>query len=371
MLTRLDETLLHQIPTTFEHAASSDLRVFDRYWFSVCDPGGQHLLVTGMGLYKNTNVLDGFAAVQTAGDRRQHNLRLSRALRPAIEEARVGPLSVTVIEPYRALRLHLEPGEHDVSFDLAWDAFLPPVEEKPYFERTRGRVVDDYVRYDQIGRASGWIALGGERVDVRDWWAARDHSWGIRRGMGGAEPRTGPADARPAAQGLCHVWGLFSTDEMGGYLQVSEVDGVQTYLHGILQWPDAAGEPELEVRDLKLDLAFFPRTRRFSRATFFTATADGREWTIEAEPLARSFAMDGTGYDGGFDDGLGLGAYRGEYHVEADVYDLSHVEAARRPDGKVTRGFHRETPVSLSINGRPGTGHFFIGAFGPLPQYGL
>ena len=38
MLTKLDDTLWHQLPTTFDHVGTSDPRFFDRYWFAVYDP---------------------------------------------------------------------------------------------------------------------------------------------------------------------------------------------------------------------------------------------------------------------------------------------------------------------------------------------
>ena len=40
MLTPLDDTLRHVLPTTFDHAGTSDPRFFDRYWFAVYDPAG-------------------------------------------------------------------------------------------------------------------------------------------------------------------------------------------------------------------------------------------------------------------------------------------------------------------------------------------
>ena len=46
------------MPMPFDHASSSDYRFFDRYWFSLFDTAGSVLVVSGMGLYKNMNVLD-------------------------------------------------------------------------------------------------------------------------------------------------------------------------------------------------------------------------------------------------------------------------------------------------------------------------
>ena len=41
----------------------------------------------------------------------------------------------------------------------------------------------------------------------------------------------------------------------------------------------------------------------------------------------------GGGYFGGFDDGLGQGVYRGDYHQEGEVWDVSHPTQIVRADG--------------------------------------
>ena len=43
--------------------------------------------------------------------------------------------------------------------------------------------------------------------------------------------------------------------------------------------------------------------------------------------------MGGGGYFGGFDDGLGQGVYRGEYHQEGEVWDVTHPTRIVRADG--------------------------------------
>ena len=60
MLSGLDETLRHQLPTTFDHVGTSDPRFYDRYWFCCYDPTGELAVIIGMGLDINMNVLDGF-----------------------------------------------------------------------------------------------------------------------------------------------------------------------------------------------------------------------------------------------------------------------------------------------------------------------
>ena len=40
MLTAMDDTLWHQIPSTFDHVGTSDPRFFDRHWFAFYAPDG-------------------------------------------------------------------------------------------------------------------------------------------------------------------------------------------------------------------------------------------------------------------------------------------------------------------------------------------
>ncbi len=372
MLSKLDETLRHQLPTTFDHVWTSDPRQFDRYWFCAYEPEGGVVLITGMGLYSNQNVLDGFVAIQRprpGGGADQHNFRVSRELRPKIDETAVGPLSVEVLEPFERARLLWSPGEDDVSFDLEWRAFLPPKEEDPHFGRLRGRVSQDYRRYTQNGRASGTLTLGSETFEVRDWFAARDHSWGIRPGVGGPEPVTGSMERPRAATGFVFFWLPFSTPEFGGHVQYHMLgDGTPTYLDGVLQWPDGR---ELEVRDVALKVEMHEGTRRFRRIEAQLTASDGSTYEVVAEPLLRCWSMDGTGYDGGWEDGKALGFHRGEYARESDVYDLSHPQDVHRPDGSIRQPGHRETPVRVAVNGQPGTGHQVLLANGPIPALGL
>src|SRR5262245_3261556 len=114
MLTKLDDTLRHQLATTFDHVGSSDHRFFDRYAFLIYDPDGEVALMSGMGLYSNMNVLDGFACLMREG--RQHNLRVSRQLRPDVDSTVIGPLEYEVVEPLQTIRLTVEPGRHGFGF---------------------------------------------------------------------------------------------------------------------------------------------------------------------------------------------------------------------------------------------------------------
>ncbi len=377
MLTALDETLRHQIPTTFDHVGTTDHRFFDRYWFGVYDPAGRMALVCGMGLYVNMNVLDGFCALQLprdGGGVEQHNFRLSRALRPNLDEAKVGPLSVRIEEPFQRIRLLWEAGDLPVSFDLAWSAFLPPSEEKHHFNRINGRAFHDYHRYTQAGRGSGVVQLGDRTFEVDDWWAGRDHSWGVRTQVGGYEPVNGPgADALLAAAGYVYYWLTFNTGDCGGYVQLQFLgDGTRIYTDGEIVWPKSGRH--FTVIDAEVEAELHPGTRIYKHLRTRLRGADGTEVELVAKPVLGYWSMDGTGYDWGWNDDKGLGFYRGEYATEHDVYDITHPEQVVRPNGEVRTPGHREAPCEIIVDGKRNprsAGHQVFVAAGPVKWLGL
>jgi hypothetical protein len=360
VLTPLDETLAHQTPNSFDQVYTSDHRFFDRDWFSANHPEGDVGLITGMAAYSNMNVMDGFMAVQHQN--RQYNVRVSRQLRPASQEMRIGPLVHESIEPLWATRLSLDAGDYSVSCDLRWEGILPAHEEPHHFLRRNGRVVQDYRRYDQCGRVSGWIRIGEERFEADDWWGARDHSWGVRSGVGGWEPGLTSAVKAAGAHEDMFVWLEFATGRLSGHVQFLEAaGGHHGELHGFVCRRD---DPQLHrdqvvAADIALDL--IAGTQAYRRAVLRLTVAGGAAFEIDATPLHTAWAYRGTGYNKGFSDGGGLGAYRGPLLVEHDVYDVSDPErVVLFPHGEAIAAGHREQPVRLVVNGEPGFGHFPI-----------
>jgi hypothetical protein len=82
------------------------------------------------------------------------------------------------------------------------------------------------------------------------------------------------------------------------------------------------------------DLDFYPGDRRLRSGTFRLTDVEGRVYDYELTDLGWVYCQ-GGGYFGGFDDGLGQGVYRGDYHAEGEVWDVSHpttlVDAGGRP----------------------------------------
>lgn len=94
------------------------------------------------------------------------------------------------------------------------------------------------------------------------------------------------------------------------------------------------------------------RPRRV-RSGSFAVDDDAR---IEVCALGPAVAMPGLGY-GGYNDGRGLGAWRGIEHDEADVWDVSHCGEVGYPDGSRGRPADRIQPVTLTQYGPDGTSH--------------
>lgn len=372
MLTRLDETLRHQLPTTFDHVGTSDPRFYDRYFFCAYDPDRRIALHIGMGLYMNMNVLDGYVTAlvpRDGGGADQHNLRLSRALRPDIDDVRVGPLEVEVLEPFQRARVTCAPGDHAVSLDLEWHATSPATEEDHHFRRLRGRVTTDYRRYTIVGAVSGTVQLGDQVFEAEDWFSVRDHSWGVREQVAGPEPVTGPPGFGLESVGYVFYWVPFQCGDLAGHVQLQMLgDGSVIYRDGVLYRPDGTVDT---IVDVDLDVDFHPGTRQFSQIRAVWTTASGQRHDVVAEPLLRPFSMDGTGYDWGWDDGQGLGVYRGEYHTESDRYDLADPELVRRPDGDARRPMHRETPARVVVDGVEGSGHQILVVTGPVSCFAV
>lgn len=381
MLTPMDDTLWHMLPTTFDHVGTSDPRFFDRYWFAASDPKGGGTLQLTLGVYNNMNVVDaGFVAIRNG---RQYNLRASRSLRPHFEST-CGPLRVEVLEPLERFRLEIEgAAQAGIAADLEWSSVLPAHEEAARFTRVRGRVVEESRRFDQIGECGGWVELAGERIVLDRWWATRDHSWGVREGMGIPEPVTGSAP--PASAGALFAFLFFSTDAIGGHVQIARFAGRPDYFTaGIHRRRGPAGHRAAEESDAPialtsadLDVDFYDseRPRRFRAARFDARLADGQAVVIETEALCPAVDMQGLGYSGGYADGGGLGVWRGDAHQEHDVWDVSHPTQVVRADGDVVRPIHRIQPVRVAVRGAGlesrGTGSLTLIAEGALPELGL
>ncbi|WP_298288664.1 hypothetical protein [Novosphingobium sp.] len=367
MLTALDDTLWHQLPTTFDHVWTSDPRFFDRYWFATYSGDGRVAIQITMGAYRNMNVLDAGAVMIVDG--KQHNLRVSRSLNGSVETI-CGPIRITPIEALQTLDIVIEPSEGLLHGRIRWDGVEPAHEEHPHYTRLQSRTVEDYRRFDQIGVASGYLEVEGQRIEIDNWWSCRDHSWGVRRGMGVPEPVTGPK-LPLSEKGHVMSFLFFSTTAMSGSLLFSGRGDDTPYTTGVITLRET--ETAHDVTHIALEVDLHDGTRRFRRAVVVAQLEGAGELRLELDAQGASIAMQGLGYSGGFNDGRGLGAWRGETWLETDVWDVSHPAKVIYPDGTEKVHWHRIQPVSIkaSLNreASTGTGSMTLTIAGQLPAH--
>jgi hypothetical protein len=328
MLTPQDDLIGHQTPTTFDHVDSSDPAWMERMWYTGHPvPQGNIIFDLGIGYHPNQNVMDGFAGV-TIGTT-QYNLRLSRRLRPDPLRTRIGPLEIAVIEGLRRHRLTLDNNESGLRFDLEYNATLNPHEEAPHFRRRNGRVAENLMRVQQIGRYSGWMEVDGKRFDIKPerWLGQRDHSWGIRAEMRTDESRP-PLTFYPP---LFWSWTTVQFEDYGLQWYFNErAPGDLIYLSGEQLLPlGAKSRAGLLMTSIAHDVTWAddPLGQTLESGEFTLGFGDGTRRTVHMRALPARYFLKGGLY-GGY-KGWAAGDYKGVLYMEHDRWDLRDAEARR------------------------------------------
>lgn len=379
MLTALDESLLHQLPLPFSQAGTSDHRFFDRVIIGCFHPEGELAFVAGMGVYKNMNVIDGFVFAQV-GSEKQHNIRFSKALHPIQHPngSQIGPLRIDPLRPLESFRLVMERGEFDIAVDIEFTNVLPARLENPHIARLDGRLSNDYLRFHQLGQATGWAEVAGKRFDIEQWFSWRDHSWGTRPNVGGFEPFTGtktgsglPSASRSgsASTMVCHV-GFWNGRQGGGVQFIENGEGRRLYTDGVV---GIAGEnEETAVAKLDHDIRFYPGTRIVDKMELDITLVTGERWEVQLDTLARPFVYRGGGYNSGYLDAKGHGVFRShDLLIERDLYDVSDIELVGFENGTAERPVHREQFAKAVVNGIPGFAYTPCIVIGDHPRYDI
>jgi hypothetical protein len=317
-LTDPDEYFNHQ--TSFPHMMvdNSDPNWRERYWYSFQDVKNQNLIVSGgYGKYPNRDVMEGCVMVQCHD--RQWNLRASRQLLPLTNRIAVGPLSAEIIEPFRKLRFRLDDNPSGVTMDVEWRSDWPAMLEGKHFEVNRARVTHDIMRYVQLGRVQGSVTVEGERFDL-DWetgWGERDHSWGIRPM---ASVPGDPPVASAAWNFLAFCPMQFESFALHFYLFEAQA-GRPTHLSASIIRKDGLQDDDDIVsvdHDFEWEPATTVRTLKGGRITI--AFWSGRVLRIDLRALKPRAYLQGGGY------GVDQGNWKGEFHLEHDIWDLSQTQ---------------------------------------------
>jgi hypothetical protein len=373
-LLSVDELLHHQLVDSFSTIAESDLSWTEKIWLSIPRKDGRLQIDVGLGRYQNRNVLDAFGGVSRG--REQWTVRGSRELAVDPVATSVGPIAYEVVEPLRRVRAKL--AENDVqpiAFEVEFEGLHPAFFEDRHHQRDEGgyRVVSDVVRYHQGGAVSGWISIEGEREEIRrdDWYAFRDHSWGVRLDVGAP-----PTDLRPARdwgeRGLGQSsfllnWTPMLMERPGGeryeyhfYLQMR--DGKPFYFSGYRNLADGTQQRIGRVRP---ELRYDDATRRLRGGAVHMDMLSGQTSTVEVEVIGETGFHLGTALYLGF-EGKKHGMWRGRLHVEGEKIDDTM-------DAGTLRRIHqlRDCPIRLREGDATGYGIFESVVTGGWQDYGL
>jgi hypothetical protein len=321
-----DEGFNHQIPDTFATVGVSDPSWTEKVCAMAAKKDGSLQLGFGMGKYINRNVLDGYAGMSRGVE--QITVRGSRRLAPALDESLVGPIHYEVLEPMKRVRFSLEANDcQPLAFDWIYEAVLPSVTEERTFQRTPlgFRVNADLVRYHQIGKASGWVEIDGERteMDSDEWVSTRDHSWGVRYDVGTPPTDTDPFD--PVSEmDFKMMWSpSLMTDpngeQWGLFMHVVDLKGFgheQRTITGSIEHIDGTVQ---RMADIQPDFRFDPVNRRLLGGQVTATLEDGSSRRFEFEvPTSTGFHL-GAGMYFGW-RGHHHGEWRGELHVDGERF---------------------------------------------------
>jgi hypothetical protein len=369
-LRHADEGLNHQIVDTFATVAQSDRSWTEKIWGSIARTDGSLQVDFGLGRYHNRGIIDGFGGVSRG--REQWTVRASRELASAPEAASIGPVHYEIVEPLSQVRFRLEPNDvQPISFDIVLTGVTPPFFEERNLVRdaTTGRVDVDVVRYHQGGHASGTVTVDGETHDVRpdEWFGMRDHSWGVRQGVGQPLPDVIPPAAAPAGADLRRlmIWSpSFFRRPDGSYYETAIFlsGGVWDYQSAYVNEFD--GRQDL-VRRVIPALEYDPVTRYVRGGELRLEMDSGAERRIEVEvPGDAGFFLRTAGY-GPWADAL-HGVWRGPLQVDgeylADAWDDTH---------RGTLGQFRDTPIRVREGDAVGYGILESIVSGVWPEFGL
>lgn len=327
--------MVHQITDTFASVSQSDLSWTEKVWAMAADTAGSVQLVFGLGVYPNRGVTDAFGGVSRGVE--QWTVRASTRLGRDSTDTAVGPLRYEVLEPFERVRFSLGESRYaPIAFEWLFEGAVPPVLENREVHRGASgrRVAADIVRYHQVGTASGWVEIDGERTEMEaeTWVTARDHSWGVRYGVGSPVGDAVPEPDRSAVSSLV-MWCPVLCRRPDGtsyglhwyYQRHSFGSHGREELQGGVENPDRS---KLRFVSARPDVSFDDHNRRFVGGTIDFGMEDGTVRPLRLRPVSDTGYHLGAGLYLGYDDHF-HGQWRGEGFAEGEyISDCSAVDVA-------------------------------------------
>lgn len=367
-----DETLHHQIVDTFGTVSQSDPSWTEKIWTIGHARDGMLQIVFGLGKYTNRGVYESAAGVSRGTD--QWTVRAARPLWPEPDRMRAGPLRYEIVEPLRRIRCVLEPSTHaDIAFDATWIGDFEASLEEPWPDRSSdlARVSHDILRYHQVGTLEGWVEVEGHRVEISpdSWISIRDHSWGLRPGIGKHISGLRPSEY-PQRSLLTWMPATMERQDGSRYSLFAFIDEKDFGDH---EEHRSQAEEQMENGRSKRfvgavqDLNFDDANRRLRGGTITLLGTDGSARPLTITPIASTgFHLGTAGYFGW--DGRPPGMFTPQEIVSGDkLTGMDQPEVARQAHQLRDLLVRIEDPVA----GGTGLGNIENLVLGAFPEKGL
>jgi len=235
-LTAADELFLHQIPEPLPNVATHHDHWRESIFFILhprTRPGD--VLVLTMAHFPRREEVDALQ-LGRIGDERIF-ARHVRSYDGDPHTMVVGPASIAIVEPYKTIRLSVDPVAAPVGVDLTFRARTAAYGLRRGTMKAGHEIIWDQSHMFQAGTYSGTYTYAGTTYPVDDWWGQRDHSWGIRD------------------HGRCPLWmwlAIQLPDGMLGVWHWEYANGARVYTDGC--FAPADGGPPIPVIDFRHDL---------------------------------------------------------------------------------------------------------------------
>jgi hypothetical protein len=256
----------------------------------------------------------------------------------------------------------MDRNESGLGFEIEFEGRFQPGEEEPQHGRRLGRTYVHTCRYAQLGRASGWIDVDGTRFDVDDVPAQRDHSWGVRMGVGAPEQGVQEPDVAPFI-GMMINWLTVQFGSWGVYLYyIERMDGSIERLSGSVVGLLDDGTGPIPVTGVEHEFAYHEGGARMRSGRMTLTLADGTTRELSMRQLTTMY-LRGGGYLGckGVTHGLWMGPSwsDGETWNVADPRDADEVHGLD------------DTVVEVACGSETGHGIIENLILPPFPRYGF
>jgi hypothetical protein len=257
-----DDLPVHELP--------DDPRAYERYWFGFASADGAVMAGLVVNVHPRLGTVDAVFSISD-GERSESVFAASALPFGSFAGALVaGPIRLSFDAPMECLRIAVDGGGFVV--DMEFRAVAPPITEDRVVREREGRVVQDRVRYVQLGTAAGSIEspLGSWTFTHEHWRAGRDHSWGIW---------DAPTPGAPVVRGPSFFWLIGTFDDVA--LQAvthAEPDGRRYGEYGAAV--PVAGGPSSAVPVGSFDVTHAPGTRHMSSASLVVGSS-----VVEARSL--------------------------------------------------------------------------------------